>query len=77
MRTKVIYAGFSKGICKDYIDNFEKYLMKIKNRVEALRIIYNSEDTVIQYYAYGFKGKTSFREQAVWSISDMEKLQIS
>lgn len=46
---KVIYAGFSKESAKTYIDNFEKYLNENKDRVEALRIIYNSEDTVITH----------------------------
>jgi len=46
---KVIYAGFSKETAKDYIDNFEKYINDNKDSIEALRIIYNSEDTVITH----------------------------
>lgn len=45
----VIYAGFSKETAKDYIENFEKYLDANKDSIEALRIIYNSEDTVITH----------------------------
>ena len=45
----VIYAGFSKETAKGYIENFEKYLDANKDSIEALRIIYNSEDTVITH----------------------------
>lgn len=45
----VIYAGFSKETAKDYIANFEKYINDNKDSIEALRIIYNSEDTVITH----------------------------
>ncbi len=46
---EVIYAGFSKETAKTYIENFEKYLNENKDSVEALRIIYNSEDTIITH----------------------------
>ena len=46
---RVIYAGFSKETAKDYIENFEKYINDNKDFIEALRIIYNSEDTVITH----------------------------
>lgn len=46
---KIIYAGFSKESAKTYIENFEKYLDENKDSIEALRIIYNSEDTVITH----------------------------
>lgn len=46
---KLIYAGFSKETAKSFIENFEKYLNDNKDSVEALRIIYNSEDTVITH----------------------------
>lgn len=46
---KVLYAGFSKESAKTYIENFEKYLDDNKDSIEALRIIYNSEDTVITH----------------------------
>ncbi len=46
---EVIYAGFSKETARSFIDNFEKYLNDNKDSVEALRIIYNSEDTVITH----------------------------
>lgn len=45
----LIYAGFSKETAKNYIDNFEKYIYDNKDSIEALRIIYNSEDTVITH----------------------------
>lgn len=46
---ELIYAGFSKETAKSFIDNFEKYLDENKEQIEALRIIYNSEDTVITH----------------------------
>lgn len=45
----VIYAGFSKESAKTFIENFEKYLEENKDSIEALRIIYNSQDTVITH----------------------------
>lgn len=44
---KLLYAGFSKESAKEYIANFEKYLDDNKDSIEALRIIYNSEDVLI------------------------------
>lgn len=46
---ELIYAGFSKETARTFIDNFEKYLMDNKDQLEALRIIYNSEDTLITH----------------------------
>ncbi len=46
---ELIYAGFSKETAKAFIDNFEKYLNENKDRLEALRILYNSEDAVITH----------------------------
>lgn len=46
---KLIYAGFSKETARCFIDNFEKYLEDNKDSIEALRIIYNSEDVVITH----------------------------
>ncbi len=46
---KVLYAGFSKESAKTYIENFEKYLEDNKDSIEALRIMYNSEDTLITH----------------------------
>lgn len=46
---EIIYAGFSKETAKSFIVNFEKYLEDNKDSIEALRIIYNSEDTVITH----------------------------
>ena len=45
----VIYAGFSKETAKTFIDSFENYLNENKDSIEALRIIYNSEDTIITH----------------------------
>ena len=44
---QVIFAGFSKETAKSFIETFEEYLNNNKDSIEALRIIYNSEDTVI------------------------------
>ena len=44
---EVIFAGFSQETAKSFIETFEDYLDKNKDSIEALRIIYNSEDTVI------------------------------
>ena len=46
---ELIYAGFSKETAKSYIENFEKYLEDNKDGIEALRIIYNSEDAIITH----------------------------
>ena len=46
---KLLYAGFSKETAKDFIDNFEKYINDNKDSIEALRILYNSEDTIITH----------------------------
>lgn len=46
---KVLYAGFSKESAKSYIENFERYLENNKDSIEALRIIYNSEDVIITH----------------------------
>ena len=46
---ELIYAGFSKETARTFIENFEKYLDENKDSIEALRIIYNAEDTVITH----------------------------
>ena len=46
---ELIYAGFSKEDAKTFIENFERYLEENKDSIEALRIIYNSDDTVITH----------------------------
>ena len=46
---ELIYAGFSKETAKTFIENFERYLDENKDSIEALRIIYNSDDTVITH----------------------------
>ena len=46
---EVIYKGFSKESARSFIESFEKYLKDNKDSIEALRIIYNSENTVITY----------------------------
>ena len=45
----LIYAGFSKETARTFIENFEKYLHENKDSIEALRILYNSEDTLITH----------------------------
>ena len=46
---ELIYAGFSKETAKSFIENFESYLENNKERIEALRVTYNSDDTVITH----------------------------
>lgn len=46
---EVIYAGFSKETARAFIENFEKYLNDNKDSIEALRIIYNSENVIITH----------------------------
>ena len=46
---ELIYAGFSKETAKNFVENFEMYLNENKDSIEALRIIYNSEDTIITH----------------------------
>ena len=46
---ELLYAGFSKETAKTFIENFERYLDENKNSIEALKIIYNSENTVITH----------------------------
>lgn len=48
-KDEIIYKGFSKESARTFIDSFEKYLNENSEKIEALRIIYNSEDTVITY----------------------------
>ena len=45
----LIYAGFSKETARAFIENFERYLDENKDAIEALRIIYNSGDTLITH----------------------------
>ena len=46
---EVIYKGFSKESARSLIETFEKYIKDNKDSIEALRIIYNSENTLITY----------------------------
>ncbi len=46
---KLIEKGFSKEEALSFIENFEKYINENADSIEALRIIYNSEDMVITY----------------------------
>ena len=46
---ELLYAGFSKETARSFIDNFEKYLNDNRDSIEALRIIYNSENTLITH----------------------------
>lgn len=46
---ELIYKGFSIETARTFIDNFEKYLDNHKDSIEALRIIYNSENKLITY----------------------------
>lgn len=46
---EIISAGFSKESARTFIVSFEKYLVDHADEIEALRIIYNSDETVITY----------------------------
>ena len=46
---KLIEKGFSKEEALLFIENFEKYINENADSIEALRIIYNSEDAVITH----------------------------
>ncbi len=46
---KLLYAGFSKETAKEFIEHFEQYLEENKDRLEALRIIYNAQDVTITH----------------------------
>ena len=48
-KDELLYAGFSKETARSFIDSFEKYLNKNKDRLEALRIIFNSQDVLITH----------------------------
>lgn len=48
-KDEIIYKGFSKESARTFIESFERYLNENADKVEALRIIYNSEDAVITY----------------------------
>lgn len=48
-KDEVIYKGFSKETAKSFIESFEKYLNENADKIEALRIIYNSEDTIVTH----------------------------
>ena len=45
----IIGKGFTKESARSFIDSFEQYLNQNADSIEALRIIYNSEDAVITY----------------------------
>lgn len=46
---RLLYSGFSKEAASSYIENFKKYIHDNKDSIEALRIIYNSENIVITH----------------------------
>lgn len=48
-KDEIIYKGFSKETARTFIESFEKYLNENADEIEALRIIYNSEDIVITH----------------------------
>ena len=48
-KDEIIFKGFTKESARSLIDAFERYLDRNKDSIEALRILYNSEDTVITY----------------------------
>lgn len=48
-KDKIIYKGFSKETARTFIESFEKYVKENADKIEALRIIYNSEDTIVTH----------------------------
>ncbi len=46
---ELTYTGFSKEESETYIQTFEKYMDENKDKIEALRIIYNEEDIPITH----------------------------
>ena len=48
-KDEIITAGFTKESARTFIASFEKYLVDHADEIEALRIIYNSDETVITY----------------------------
>lgn len=46
---ELTYTGFSKEESETYIKTFEKYMDDNKDKIEALRIIYNEEDIPISH----------------------------
>lgn len=46
---ELTYTGFSKEESETYIQTFEKYMDDNKDKIEALRIIYNEEDIPITH----------------------------
>ena len=45
----LLHAGFSIEEAKSFIDTFELYINQHRDEVEALRMIYNSEDSVMSH----------------------------
>lgn len=48
-KDEIIDKGFSKESARSFIESFEKYIKDNADSIEALRIIYNSEEEVITY----------------------------
>jgi len=46
---EIIIAGFAKETARAFIENFEKFINDNSDSIEALRIIYNSENTLITH----------------------------
>lgn len=46
---ELLYSDFSKETAHQFIDSFEKYLNDNAQSIEALKIIYNSEDEIITH----------------------------
>ena len=70
---KLIEKGFTKEEALSFIENFEKYINENADSVEALRIIYNSEDTVITHSMLSelqerlLSENRSFTPSKIWS----------
>lgn len=45
----LLYSGFSQEVAKSFIESFEQYINDNRDSIEALRIIYNSDDVIITH----------------------------
>lgn len=89
-KDELIEKGFSKEQALSFIENFEKYITENADTIEALRIIYNSENTVITHSMLSelqerlLSENSSFSPSKIWknykildTNSNVDKLDIN
>ena len=89
-KDELIEKGFSKEQALSFIENFEKYITENADSIEALRIIYNSENTVITHSMLSelqerlLSENSSFSPSKIWknykildTNSNVDKLDIN